>query len=61
MPMLWGSVAAKLSTLTVDADLNMGAYKIKVDHLEETTAGHSVVIATVGGAPTAWSMAMAGD
>ena len=40
--MVGQSAVATLSTLTVDADLDMGAYDVKTDDIKESTATHGV-------------------
>ena len=42
--MVGQSAVATLSTLTVDDDLNMGAYDLKTDDIKESSGAHGVDI-----------------
>jgi hypothetical protein len=37
-----GAATATVSSLVVDADLNLLTFKIKTNHITESTAGHGV-------------------
>lgn len=40
-------IAMSMLNFNIDGDLDMGAYKIKVNHIAESTAAHGVVIDSV--------------
>ena len=44
MPMAIGAPVARVSTLIVDADLDMGPYALKTDTIDESTLDNGVVI-----------------